>query len=401
MAADDELSAPLGQKTRKSKVSKLPKLSIGVPQLLAGALGLFGVVAVGWALLANDPLGGEPTAVVVTGPMLHGQNGAGGDKPGSAGKDTPVASKPAQKTAAQPVPSPGAQTVTIIDGSSGAHHDVVVPGKDGPQSSADRRLLEMTPHGNIPKIARDGTRALALYAHPVKLPANRKDAPRIAVIVGGLGISARSTAEALARLPASITFALAPYGDDLESFAERARLSGHELLLQVPMEPFDYPGNDPGPRTLLTSLTTAQNIDRLHWLMARFQGYVGLISYMGARFTSSEQALAPVLSETAKRGLIYVDDGASPRSMAAQLAGSNNMPFAKTNIVLDAVPTPDEVNRALARLELTARDNGLAIGLASAQPASIATIAAWAKQVGERGFVLVPISMVAVKAKST
>ncbi len=401
MAADDELSAPLGQKTRKSKVSKLPKLSIGVPQLLAGALGLFGVVAVGWALLANDPLGGEPTAVVVTGPMLHGQNGAGGDKPGSAGKDTPVASKPAQKTAAQPVPSPGAQTVTIIDGSSGAHHDVVVPGKDGPQSSADRRLLEMTPHGNIPKIARDGTRALALYAHPVKLPANRKDAPRIAVIVGGLGISARSTAEALARLPASITFALAPYGDDLESFAERARLSGHELLLQVPMEPFDYPGNDPGPRTLLTSLTTAQNIDRLHWLMARFQGYVGLISYMGARFTSSEQALAPVLSETAKRGLIYVDDGALPRSMAAQLAGSNNMPFAKTNIVLDAVPTPDEVNRALARLELTARDNGLAIGLASAQPASIATIAAWAKQVGERGFVLVPISMVAVKAKST
>ena len=55
----------------------------------------------------------------------------------------------------------------------------------------------------------------------------------------------------------------------------RARGEGHEVLLQVPMEPFDYPDNDPGPQTLLTSLDAGQNIDRLHWLMSRFQGYVG------------------------------------------------------------------------------------------------------------------------------
>ena len=57
------------------------------------------------------------------------------------------------------------------------------------------------------------------------------------------------------------------------------------------MEPFDYPDNDPGPQTLLTSLTPEQNLDRLHWLMSRFQGYVGLISYMGARLTASQQGL--------------------------------------------------------------------------------------------------------------
>ena len=31
----------------------------------------------------------------------------------------------------------------------------------------------------------------------------------------------------------------------------RAREAGHEVLLEVPMEPFDYPDNDPGPQTLL------------------------------------------------------------------------------------------------------------------------------------------------------
>jgi polysaccharide deacetylase 2 family uncharacterized protein YibQ len=173
------------------------------------------------------------------------------------------------------------------------------------------------------------------------------------------------------------------------------------VLLQTPMEPFDYPDNDPGPQTLLTSLTPDQNIDRLHWQMSRFQGYVGIVSYMGARFTASEQSLAPVLRETAKRGLIYVDDGASPRSVASQFAGSHNLPFAKADVVIDAVPTPVEIDRALARLEMAARDHGTAVGLANALPGTVTRIAEWAKKVEARGFVLVPITMVAVKEKSS
>ena len=127
----------------------------------------------------------------------------------------------------------------------------------------------------------------------------------------------------------------------------------------------------------------------------------GLISYMGGKFTASEHALTPVLRELAARGLVYVDDGASPRSVAGQLAGSQNLPFAKVDIVIDAVPTPTEIDHALARLELSARERGSAIGLATALPATVARIATWAKQVEARGFVLVPITMMAVKAKSS
>jgi polysaccharide deacetylase 2 family uncharacterized protein YibQ len=198
-----------------------------------------------------------------------------------------------------------------------------------------------------------------------------------------------------------VTLAFTPYGADPTKLAERARAQRHEILLQVPMEPFDYPDNDPGPQTLLTTLSLDQNTDRLYWLMSRFQGYVGIANYMGARFTSTEAALAPVLKEASRRGLIYVDDGSSPRSLAGQIAGANNLPFARAEILLDAVTTTVHIDRALARLEALAREHGSAVGMASALPASIERIAQWAKAAEGRGIVLVPITAVAIKPKSS
>ena len=283
------------------------------------------------------------------------------------------------------------------------------PRADGSRANASRRPAapQVKPSVKPPTspkagdIAPNGMRPFTLYAHPRQMPAGKGDAPRIAIIVGGLGISASGTADALAKLPAPVTLAVAPYGAALDNLAERAQAGNHEVLLQAPMEPFDYPDNDPGPQTLLTSLTPEQNIDRLHWQMSRFQGYVGIVSFMGARFTASETALAPIMRETAKRGLIYVDDGASSRSVAGQLAGSQNLPFAKTDVVIDTVPTAVEIDRALARLEIMARDHGTAVGLATALPGTVTRIAEWAKKAEARGFILVPITMVAVKEKSS
>jgi polysaccharide deacetylase 2 family uncharacterized protein YibQ len=398
--SSDDLNAPLGLDKRKG----LPKLPAAMPQILAGVLGLFAIAVVAWAVFVNDPLGGEPTAVVATGPLVKRQVKSAGDGQQHSRHDGPssdAAPPLSVVTPAAPTPPPGSKTITIIDGSSGKHENVIVPGRssgNSPPAPVNQRLLETTHHGAIPKIA---ARPFTLYAHPRKLPADNAGAPRIAIIVGGLGISATSTADALSKLPAPVTLAFAPYGANLDNLAERARAENHEVLLQAQMEPFDYPENDPGPQTLLTSLTPDQNIDRLHWQMSRFQGYVGILSYMGARFTASEPSLAPVLRETAKRGLIYVDDGASPRSIASQFAGSHNLPFAKAEVTIDAVPSSGEIDSALARLELMARDHGTAVGLATALPGTITRITEWAKRAEARGFVLVPITMVAVKEKSS
>jgi len=417
--APDDLTTPLGQNATKKKHFVLP---IAAPQAIVGVLGLFFIVLVLWAMTVDDPLGGEPMVIVsadlrTAAPLKRADDAAStldaSQGPHRYDGPAPGAAPPAGAPAASEPTVPAGHTVTIIDGSSGKREEVVLPGKaDGKPpaptaakpalfANADPRLIETTRHGAIPKANADGARPADIYAKPVNLPAGKADAPRIAIVVGGLGIGPSATADAIGKLPAPVTLAFAPYGGDLDRLVTQARNNGHEVMLQVPMEPFDYPDNDPGPQTLLTSLAPDQNLDRLYWLMSRFQGYVGIANYMGARFTASEPVFGPILREAAKRGLIYLDDGSSPRSLASQIAGANNLPFAKADIILDAAPTPADMDRAFSRLETVARDRGLAVGFSTALPASVDRVAKWAKAVEGRGFVLVPISAAAAKPKSS
>lgn len=406
MAADD-LTAPLGKNRPSKRRFALP---IGIPHLLAGGLSLSIVGFIGWAIVADDPFGGEPMAMVPASPRAEAAAATtnparpGGDSPAVADKTRPnrYDGPTAGEQPAEPEPPPGSKTVNIIDGSSGKRQQVVIPNAPSEKSATpDVRLTEQSRHGPLPKIAQDGVRPADAFARPVKAIADNPDAPRIAIVVGGLGISATNTGDALKRLPGPVTLAFMPYGSDVERQISLARGGGHEVLLQIPMEPFDYPDNDPGPQTLLTSLDAGQNVDRLHSLMARARGYVGVGNFMGSRFSASEQSLGPVLKEAAKRGLIYFDDGSAPRSLASQIAGASSLSFAKSDVAIDAVPSAAEIDRALGRLEAMARERGSAVGMASALPISIDRIVRWAKAAEARGVLLVPITAVVAKARSS
>lgn len=259
---------------------------------------------------------------------------------------------------------------------------------------ADPALVEDTPLGPLPVIAADGRAPMTAYAQAVKTDDKR---PRIAVVLGGLNVSAGNTKLALARLPAPVTLGFVPFGFDAQSTVDLAREAGHEVLLEVPMEPFDFPESDPGAHALMTAASGDENIRRLSWSLSRFTGYVGLTNLLGARFMSEQAPLEPVLKETARRGLIFVDNGASKSSLALTAARHAGTTIATGSLVLDEVQTKDGLDKKLAELEAEARRSGFAIGMASAFPVSIARVAEWAESVETRGFQLVPITALAVK----
>lgn len=380
--APDDLNTPLARPIRRTSRWKLPLLP-----LVTAALAAVVLTAAGWAIFADDPFGGEPMAsTVIVKPQAKGE--------------TPATAPSGNNAAAA-----SGSTVTIIDGKSGARTEVPV-GDGNPDAKAvgsgsalDPRLIDDSPHGPIPRVTSDGVRALDIYGR-TDASAVRKG-PRIAVVIGGLGVSTNTTNETLVTLPASITLAFAPHTADLTTWAAKARAAGHEILLQVPMEPFNYPDNDPGPQTLLIKLPPKENVDRLHWFLSRVYGYVGVGNFMGSRFTADEAALTPVLTEIGKRGLLYFDDGASAHSVAPKIAAAASIPFVKADLVVDENPNWSDIDTALERLERLAVERGQAIGMAHALPVSIERIARWAKELESRGVRIVPLSAMIVRPRAT
>jgi hypothetical protein len=185
-----------------------------------------------------------------------------------------------------------------------------------------------------------------------------------------------------------------PYAADAQTWVAKAREKGHEVLLQSPMEPLDFPESDLGPQTLRAGQDEESNIQHLSWAMSRFTGYAGVTNLLGQRFLTNSEALSPVLSYLNRRGLYFFDNGVASQSVAPMVASQVGIPSAQSGPALDSVQNPSEIDRRLSELETQARANGTAVGSAFLYPATVARIAAWARGLQSRGFVLVPVSAI-------
>ena len=400
---DDDLNAPLGQFPDQKRPSRGNALYAAVAM---GGLGLLAVAAAflpalvrppGAALYAAKGVPASGTAPYET-PAGAPNNAHPPQRIAEVASDT-TATVPAQQKAGLGTEAVERRTgVKIIRAGAAAPPealiiDVAKALNTGLPAAPDPRLIEQTPRGPIPRIGADGARPSEVYARPaVSSGGLTQGSPRIALLIGGMGLAPQATESAIASLPGAVTLGFAPYGADLARETARAREAGHEVVLQIPMEPFDFPRNNPGPHTLLAGAGKAANVDNLTWLMSRFTGYAGVANFLGGKLTADAKALTPVLREIATRGLFYVDDGTSAQSLAMTLAPGQALAAARADVVLDSTAEPEAIEAALARLAAIARDKGVAIGVASALPPSIAIIGRFARALEARGIALIPLS---------
>ncbi|MBB2973371.1 divergent polysaccharide deacetylase family protein [Mesorhizobium sp. RMAD-H1] len=252
----------------------------------------------------------------------------------------------------------------------------------------DPELIEESSYGPLPMRGPDGRRPLDVYSRGW----SGARGARVAIVVGGLGLSQTGTQSAIRQLPEEVTLAFAPQGNSLQRWMQAARQSGHEILMQVPLEPFDYPRIDPGRHTLTVEGGPQKNMDDLFWALSRITNYTGIMNYMGARFTADAEALTPIMQEIGRRGLLYLDDGTSARSQADAVAAKEATPFAAGDLVVDAVQERGEILKKLDELERIARARGSAIGTGSAFPVTVEAVSLWANEAKARGIEIVPVS---------
>jgi hypothetical protein len=311
-----------------------------------------------------------------------------------------TAAAAASETTTTPEPEPAASAPEV------APADTTPPTPETPSPDTVSEVAALAPPP-APETAAD----------PATLPAWRRFArafpgndvrPRIAIVVTALGQREDLTLAAIQQLPPEVTLSFSPYsgcalgGDGTLQCSQRlaelitaAREAGHEVLLDLPMEPRTYPSDDPGPQALLTSLDDGENGKRLDWVLGRADGYVGVATYMGSRFTASEGHLRPVLQELNDRGLLFLDSRYGEGSAGPRLAAEIGVPRAVNDRFLDTEPSRAAIDAKLAQLERQARERGSAVAMALPYPVTVERVSGWAKALAAKGVALAPISALA------
>ena len=216
--------------------------------------------------------------------------------------------------------------------------------------------------------------------------------PQVAIFVSGMGLSGDATRTATELMPSAVGFAFVPYGETVPAAVAAAKARGHEILLQVPMQ--NAEGGAPGPHALRPGEPAQEVGEDAAWLMGRIEGYDGVTNLLGAPVTTDRPVMGALLNAVAARGLFYLDDGTSKRSLGLALALAQGMPTARADIVLDATADPAVVHANLEALVAIAKRKGSAIGMASGLPDHLAAIAAFAAGLDGRGIRLVPVAAI-------
>lgn len=258
---------------------------------------------------------------------------------------------------------------------------VPAPAPDIVESTGDDRML--------PIVGSAGRVPWKVYSRPYL---GDPEAPKIALVIQGIGLDATQDSAAVERLPPEVVLAISPYSREPQEIAERAREAGHEVLLMLPMEPLEYPANDPGPLTLLVDMPRDELVDRLHRLLGRFQGYVGVVNHMGSRFTAERGALEPVMDDMRRRGLLFLDARTTAESVLPDVARAAGLPVVVNDRYIDNEVSAAAIDEYLGRLLRIAREEGAAVGIGRPYPVTIERIAAFARTLDGSPVVLAPIS---------
>jgi polysaccharide deacetylase 2 family uncharacterized protein YibQ len=384
----DELRQPL---RKRSLAERLWAKRPGLFGLASAFIAAGFIAGASWLALTPRPFAGEPI-ITATIPPLTELATASTTKAddGEAGAD--AAPEDVIDTSAQQL------EIQVLDGEE---QDAPPEQTEASIFIAPHRPLKAAPlpevtedskDGPLPRISTKGRKPFDAYSQVTPLAVTSSGRPKITLVLGGMGLNAKLTKKAIDELPGDVTLGFAPYGEDLQKQVNAARAAGHEIVLQVPMEPVGFPGTNPGPRTLLAEASPDENLAALRWHMSRFAGYSAVTNYMGARLLVAEDALKPVLKEVKARGLAYLEDGTVNLTLSPKVVQEVKIPMQRAGMVIDAEPTIPAITDALAKLEEEAKANGHAIATGSGLDVTIETVAEWAKTLQEKGILLVPVS---------
>jgi len=232
---------------------------------------------------------------------------------------------------------------------------------------------------------------------PAQPPLPSKVAPlrrhRVALVIDDLGYNPE-LAEALFAIDVPLTVSILPNLPHTRAIARRAAEKGKEVILHLPMEPYDYPNAQVEEGTLLTSMDDLQIRRLIEKALEGLDGAVGANNHMGSRMVEDEMKMRVILEEMKKRGLFFMDSRTSPHSRVYDLARSMGVKTAKRHVFLDGRHTVAYIKRQLDLVAEVALENGCGIAIGHLHPTTLEALRTHLPRLAERGIQFVWLSEV-------
>ena len=358
------------------QVAETAMRALANPYVGASAAGaLFVVVLLTLIALIGDPRASSPVVRLSLAKIAGPSMPEGWREALASGQGGPTVTEDIFRLSETPIGADGAMEATITLQGGRAFH-AADPLPQAPLAG----FHSQGPGGPLPIIAANGKTPAEAYARPFT-PNGR---PKVALVIGGLGLNAAATRQAIDTLPPEITLSFVPYSEGLQGWIDLARAAGHEVLLEAPMEPSDYPDNDPGPYTLMADAPGSETVKKLEWVLSRATGYFGVTNYLGSRFLTSEGGMNAFQSALRGRGLAFIDDGQAVRRSGPGRASALR--------IIDEQLSGEAIDQQLLAIEAGALQHGQALGSGFAYPVTLSQVAKWAQTVESRGYQLAPAS---------
>jgi polysaccharide deacetylase 2 family uncharacterized protein YibQ len=217
---------------------------------------------------------------------------------------------------------------------------------------------------------------------------------RIAVIVDELG-GRPEVLERVLALSRPVTIAVLPGLPLSRRIVRDASRAGLEVLLQLPLEAYRLPGQDPGPGPLLVSMAPAEVTRRTRQLLDSAPGVAGVLTHMGSRFTEDHERMGALLEAVRSQNLLFVDGLTTHRSAGYDVARAMGVRAARRQVLLDPDESEATARARLLETERWASRRGSVVAIGRGRPSTIRAIEEALRRWDALGLRVVPISALA------
>jgi len=177
-----------------------------------------------------------------------------------------------------------------------------------------------------------------------------EESPRVsqlAIVLYGFGED-EPLANQFFALPVPFAVALPPAAKSSAALLKAAHERRREVVLQLPLEPINYPQVNPGPGTLLVTMRPGQIGGLVHRYIAQGQPLIAVANHMGSLATQDMTVMTAVYRELRRLSLPFVHVSPAAGAVCKDLAADLGVAYNEPDAMVDVEARQSE-GKALAR----------------------------------------------------